>query len=318
LILETRALFEVSARERARSEALAIADEERRRVNAELEVRVAERTSELQQALGDIESFSYSVSHDLRAPLRTIDGFSQALFQDCYDQLGEEGQSALRRIRAASQWMSEIIDGLLQLSRVTRSEFSRVPVNLSELVRSVASDLQRSDSMRRVDIEIQDGIVAQADLPLMRVVVENLVGNAWKFTANREYTRIEFSASTEAERTTYAIRDNGAGFDMAYADKLFGPFQRLHRRDEFDGTGIGLATVQRIITRHGGTIWAKASVDQGATFYFTLDDGIVSEKGEGVDVNLSARRATTGDLAGRRRSGSRGADDPRAAAKQYH
>jgi signal transduction histidine kinase len=300
VILETRALIDESARDRARSEAHAISEEERRKVYEELEVRVAERTSELQQALGDIESFSYSVSHDLRAPLRTIDGFSQALIEDCYEQLGDEGQSALRRIRAASHRMSEIIDGLLRLSRVTRTEFSRMSVNLSELVRSVANDFQRSDPDRRVDISIQDGIVAQADLPLMRVVVDNLVGNAWKFTANREYARIEFTAASDAGRTIYAIRDNGAGFDMAYSDKLFGPFQRLHRRDEFDGTGIGLATVQRIISRHGGTIWAEAGVDRGATFYFTLGDGIGSEKGEAVDDNIGTRRAPTSDSADRR------------------
>jgi signal transduction histidine kinase len=285
VVLQNRELVEAAARERARAEALAILEQDRRRLNAELEARVLELTAALQRALDDLESFSYSVSHDLRAPLRTIDGFCQTLVEDSFDQLAPDGQDALRRIRAASQRMSEIIDGLLRLSRVTRSELRPQLLSLSDVARGVIAELQHLEPSRDVVIDIEDDVVAMADLPLIRVVLENLLGNAWKFTSRTAAPKIDFGVTRRGDEVAYVVRDNGAGFDMAYANKLFVPFQRLHRRDEYDGTGIGLATVQRIVERHGGRIWAEAELDRGASIYFTLDGqsqndaGVISRGG---------------------------------------
>jgi signal transduction histidine kinase len=296
VVLESRALIEETARERARAESLALAEAERRRINAELEARVAQRTAELQQALHELEAFSYSVSHDLRAPLRTIDGFVQAFLEDYGGQLDEVGQDYLNRTRAASQRMSQLIDGLLRLSRVTRSEMVRERVNLSSLARGIVTDLERAQPERHVEFTIQDGLIVEGDEQLLRVALENLLGNAWKFTSKHPSPRIEFSAVEWDGETVYQVRDNGAGFDPAYSDKLFGPFQRLHGRDEFEGTGIGLATVQRIVRRHGGRIWGESTVDQGATFSFTLAPGPVSLAG-GTGGDVGGRRVEqTGDL----------------------
>ncbi len=270
VILENRTLIAETAGALARVEALAAQEEERRRLNAELELRVVERTSELERALGDLESFSYSVSHDLRAPLRTIDGFSQALLEDCFDELSSEGQDWLQRIRSASRRMGDLIDGLLRLSRVSRSEFHSETVDLSALAQSIAVDLHRTDADRSVDFVIEEGLIVEGDQQLLRIGLDNLLANAWKFTSTRDRARIELSATVDDGHTVYCVRDNGVGFDMAYVDKLFGPFQRLHRRDEFDGMGIGLATVQRIIRRHAGRIWATSTVDEGASFCFTI------------------------------------------------
>ncbi|HWP23599.1 MAG TPA: cache domain-containing protein [Candidatus Binatia bacterium] len=218
----------------------------------------------------ELESFSYSVSHDLRAPLRSIDGFSQALVEDYANQLDGEAKNYLDRICVATRRMAQLIDDLLNLSRVTRSPLKVEPVDLSALVRAIAAELQAREPARRVEMAIGDGIAATGDRRLLRVALENLVGNAWKFTAKRDGAKIEFGIADNGTSRAYFVRDNGAGFDMAYSNKLFGAFQRLHSAAEFDGTGIGLATVQRIIHRHNGQVWAEGKVDQGATFYFTL------------------------------------------------
>jgi light-regulated signal transduction histidine kinase (bacteriophytochrome) len=221
----------------------------------------------------ELEAFSYSVAHDLRAPLRGVDGFSQALLEDYADRLDDEGLRYLRHLRESAQQMGRLIEDLLALSRVTRAELVREPVDLSDLARSVTMQLQKRQPDRRVEFAIDAGIVAEGDARLLRVALENLLGNAWKFTAKRAAPRIEFGAAVADEGGGYFIRDNGAGFDMAYASKLFGAFQRLHSVDEFEGSGIGLATVQRIINRHDGRLWAIGEVDRGATFFFTLGDG---------------------------------------------
>ncbi len=206
----------------------------------------------------------------MRAPLRSIDGFSQALLEVYTNKLDEQGQDYLRRVRAASQRMGQLIDDLLALSRVTRSEMRREEVDLSALAQVVAAELQHSQPERQVEFVIAPGVVVNGDAGLLRVVLENLLGNAWKFTGKKAQARIEFGVSEHNGKPTYFIRDNGAGFNLAYADRLFGAFQRLHSGEEFSGTGVGLATVQRIIHRHGGKVWAQGEVEQGATFHFTL------------------------------------------------
>ncbi len=225
----------------------------------------------------ELEAFSYSVSHDLRAPLRSIDGFSQALLEDCHDLLDTTGQDYLRRIRAATQRMGHLIDDLLDVSRVTRSDMELQSVDLSLLARAICTELQQSQPERQVEFAIQKGLLADGDTPLLRVLLVNLLNNAWKFTSKHTQARIEFGViSGERDVPIYFVRDDGAGFDMSYVDKLFGPFQRLHGMHEFPGNGIGLATVQRIVHRHGGRVWAQGAVERGATFYFTL----VAEDGE--------------------------------------
>jgi PAS domain S-box-containing protein len=241
-----------------------------RMLNAELDKRVRERTAELEQANMELEAFAYSVSHDLRAPLRSIDGFSQALLEDCADQLDTGGQDSLRRIRAAAQRMAQLIDDLLKLSRLTRADLHVTQVDLSELAASVSQELRASEPRRQSTIRIADGLVASGDPVLLRTVLENLLGNAWKFSAPKPATLIEVGSASIAGETAYYVRDNGVGFNLAYADKLFGPFQRLHSQSEFPGTGIGLASVRRIVRRHGGRIWAEAQPGQGATLWFSL------------------------------------------------
>jgi light-regulated signal transduction histidine kinase (bacteriophytochrome) len=220
----------------------------------------------------ELESFSYSVAHDLRAPLRSVDGFSQALLEDYDDKLDEEGRQYLRYVRESAQQMTQLIEDLLNLSRLTRSELKREPVDLSALARDVFAKLARREPGRVVAVSIQDGMAAEGDERLLGIVLENLLGNAWKFTGKRADATIAVGAETRDGMITYAVRDNGAGFDMAYAAKLFGVFQRLHGTHEFEGTGVGLATVQRIVRRHGGAISAEGAVDQGATFRFNLGE----------------------------------------------
>jgi hypothetical protein len=226
----------------------------------------------LEAANKELEAFSYSVSHDLRAPLRSIDGFSQALLEDCVDQLDEEGKDNLQRVRAATQRMGELIDDMLNLSRVARKEIRVETVDLSAMAQTIAAELRRSQPERQVELVIAEGMVADGDSGLLKAALENLLGNAWKFTGKRSEAKIEFGITRQDGISAYFVRDNGAGFDPAYADKLFGAFQRLHDAHEFIGTGIGLATVQRIIHRHGGQVWAESEVGKGATFYFTLSD----------------------------------------------
>jgi PAS domain S-box-containing protein len=246
----------------------------------ELNVRLEARAVQLEVANKELESFSYSVSHDLRAPLRGIDGFSQALLEDYGDRFDDTGRDYLQRVRRGAQHMAELIEALLGLSRMTRAELRREPVDLSAAARTIADELRARTAGRTVEFVIAPTPAATGDPQLLRTLLTNLLDNAWKFTANCSQTRIEFGALKSAEAAAssspatagpiYFVRDNGAGFDMAYADKLFGAFQRLHGQAEYPGTGIGLATVQRIVRRHGGRIWAEAAVDQGATFYFTL------------------------------------------------
>jgi len=226
--------------------------------------------AQLEAANQELEAFSYSVSHDLRAPLRSLDGFSQALLEDYADRLDDTGRDFLQRVRAGSQRMAGLIDDLLGLSSVTRSELQMDEVNLSVLAAAAGVDLQKSDPERHVTFAIAPDLVARADVGLMRIVLQNLLGNAWKFTGKRPGAHVEFGVTAHDGRRAYFVRDDGAGFDMAYADKLFGAFQRLHGTTEFPGSGIGLATVQRIIRRHGGQVWAEGAPDRGATFYFTL------------------------------------------------
>lgn len=237
-----------------------------------LEDQVQIRTAALQAVNKELEAFSYSVSHDLRAPLRAVDGFARMLQEDCGPTLPDEGKDYLNRIIAAATRMSQLTDGLLSLARVSRNELHRKPVDLSAMVGGLFDELQATFPERRVNITIEPELTANADQEMMLAVLQNLVSNAWKFTAKRELAHIEFGRTRTAHGTGFYLRDDGAGFDMAYAGKLFGAFQRLHGKEEFQGTGIGLATVQRIIHRHGGEIWAEASVDNGATFYFTLPD----------------------------------------------
>jgi PAS domain S-box-containing protein len=247
------------------------ADEQIRALNADLEQRVIARTAELEAANEELKAFSRSVAHDLRSPLRSMDGFSQALLEDYADKLDEQGKDYLQRVRGAAQRMGHLLDDLLALSRVTRVEMRRGPVDLSALARTTAEEFRKQDPGRRAQFVIADGLVANGDPELLQVVLENLLGNAWKFTATHPEAKVEFGASPhQAGEPVYFVRDDGVGFDMAYADKLFGPFQRLHGTDEFPGSGIGLASVQRIIHRHGGRVWAEGAVEQGATFYFTL------------------------------------------------
>jgi two-component system sensor histidine kinase/response regulator len=218
----------------------------------------------------ELESFSYSVSHDLRAPLRSIDGFSQALLEEYADKLDQGGVEHLRRVRAATQRMGELIDDMLNLSRVTRSEMRFESVDLSMIAQTIAEELQRSQPERRAEFIITQGMVVDGDKGLLKVALENLLGNAWKFSGKRSEARITFGITENEKGRLYYVRDNGSGFDMAYADRLFGAFQRLHSANEFPGTGVGLATVQRVVHRHGGQIWADSEVGKGAVFYFTL------------------------------------------------
>jgi PAS domain S-box-containing protein len=247
-------------------------DERARQLDTALE-RLQGRTAQLEATNKELESFSYSVSHDMQAPLGSIDGFSRILLKDCADKLDDNGRHNLQRVLAATQRMGLLIDDLLQLSRVTRSEFHLTRVDLSAMARTMASELLESEPGRQVEFIIQPVVTApQADGHLLRIVIENLLRNSWKFTSKHRAAKIEFGASERDDALVYYVRDNGVGFDMVYAHKLFGAFQRLHSVGDFPGTGIGLTIVQRIVHRHGGRVWAEGELDKGATFYFTLLD----------------------------------------------
>jgi signal transduction histidine kinase len=245
---------------------------ERTREIQALNDRLRRRSAELESANEELESFAYSVSHDLKAPLRSIAGYSSLLAEGYGEKLGEEGQQYLERMIGSSRRMAELIDALLSLARLTRPEVRRQSLDLTEIARTIVEEWRVREPNRRVRAEIAEGIRAEADPQLVRALLENLIANAWKFTRQREEGRIEIGTVAKDGRRAFFVRDNGAGFDMAYADKLFRLFQRLHRADEFDGMGIGLATVQRIVRRHGGQVWAEGAVGRGATFYFTLGE----------------------------------------------
>ena len=246
------------------------AEDEVHRLNAELEQRVRHRTTELEASTRELDAFAYSVSHDLRAPLRALCGFSQVLVEDYGDVLDETGQQYLARIQAATVRMGQLIDDLLNLSRATRVELRREPVDLRLLADELIAELRAADPDRHVEVTVADPLVGTGDPQLLRLVLQNLIGNAWKFTGNRPEARIELGSTERDGVPGIFVRDNGAGFDRRYAEKLFAPFQRLHTTTEFTGSGIGLAIVSRIVRRHGGQVWAEGEPDRGATFSFTL------------------------------------------------
>jgi len=235
--------------------------------------RLVEAVTALEAANEELAAFSYSVAHDLRAPLRGVQGFSQAVLEDYAAAVDPKGQDYLRRIAAGALRMSELIDDLLTLSRIARTALLRGPVDLTAIARAVTSELERQSPDRVVTTTVADGLTATGDARLLRNALENLIGNAWKFSANTAQPRVEVGSTTADGAVAFFVRDNGAGFDDAHASRLFAPFQRLHSEKEFAGTGIGLATVQRIMRRHGGRVWAEGVVDRGATIYFTLPDG---------------------------------------------
>ena len=261
---------------RQANETLQTQTEELMSANDELQAReemLLERSHDLEFAYREIQSFSYSVSHDLRAPLRSIEGFSQALLEDYSAELNETGKNYLHRVCAASKKMGTLIDAMLSLSRLTGSELVMTRVDLSAIAAETSDDLGKTEPQRLVEWVIAENIIALADAAMIRAVLDNLLRNSWKFTAKHGKARIEFGVRRSDRETVYFVRDDGAGFDMAYADKLFTAFQRLHDAGDFPGIGIGLATVQRIIHRHGGRIWAEGEVEKGATFSFTLRKG---------------------------------------------
>jgi len=253
------------------------ANDDIRRLNLDLEAQVRERTALLEAANKDLESFAYSVSHDLRTPLRTIEGFAALLTHDHGSELSPAAQVQLDRIRSASQHMAQLIDDMLMLSRASRSEMRREPVDVTRLARDLAAELRAARPERDASITVEPGLIANADPQLMRIVMTNLLGNSWKYTGRRDKAVIEVVSEIYEGEDVFVVRDNGCGFDMRFVGKLFQPFQRLHAAEEFEGTGVGLATVARIVRRHGGKVWAEGAPDRGATFRFTVgESGVVN------------------------------------------
>lgn len=250
--------------------ALSERESEIRRMNSELERRVAQRTEQLEATNRELESFAYAVSHDLRAPLRSMSGFSQLLQESPSTTLDEKSRHYLQRINDASRRMSALIEDLLSLSRISRSELTPRPIDFSQLIADVATTIRERYPQHAVELEVQPGMVAHGDPRLLKLAMENLLDNAWKYTAHTPQAKVIVASQQETDGRVFFVRDNGVGFDMAYSSKLFGPFQRLHSDAEYPGTGIGLVTVQRILARHGGRVWADAQLNRGATFYFTI------------------------------------------------
>ena len=246
------------------------AENEIRYLNADLERRVEVRTAALEAVNQELESFDYSVSHDLKAPIRHIEGFSNLVLEEYGDKLDDHGRNCLKRIHGAALRMDQLVNDLLALSMISKSEIVRNKIDLSALARTVMAELEETQPGRKIECVVEPGLTANADRGLLRIVLANLFGNARKFTSKLDRAKIEFGCHAAAHGPAFFVRDNGAGFDAAYADRLFAPFQRLHTESEFAGTGIGLATVRRIITRHGGRVWADGVVDQGVTIHFTL------------------------------------------------
>jgi signal transduction histidine kinase len=244
------------------------ANSELRRQNAELVLAQDKADS----AMAELEAFSYSVSHDLRAPLRRMDGFSELLTEDCAELLSDEGKRYVNSIRESAQHMSRLIDDLLRLAQVTRAELYEQDLDFAAMAHAIEGRMRQPEPDRSVELSVKGDLRAFGDRRLLAVALENLLSNAWKFSSKRQHAQIELGAAIDRGKKVYYVKDNGAGFDMQHADKLFGPFQRLHSSRDFEGTGIGLATVRRVIRRHGGRVWAESNVDRGATFYFTLHD----------------------------------------------
>lgn len=272
-----REIREISESYIALMDTLRLRDEELRELNQDLEERIRRRTQALEAANKELEAFSYSVSHDLRAPLRAVDGFGKALLEDFGPSLDPMAQTYLQRMREGAGRMGELIDNLLKLSRVTRYDMQIQRINMSELADAVAAQIREQYPDRPVELRISPDMWVEADPNLLRIALDNLFSNAWKYTSRTSHPRVEFERIKLGNEAVYVLRDNGAGFDMRFADKLFGAFQRLHGR-EFEGTGVGLAIVQRVLLRHGGRIWAEAELDKGASFYFTLPNS-------GRDIN---------------------------------
>lgn len=257
------------------------AEQQVKQLNADLERKI----QDLKASNEELQKFSYSVSHDLRAPLRSIDGFSQALLESYEQELDETGKHYLQRVRRSSQKMGYLIDDILKLSRISRAELNITEIDLSQITRSIFEDLKRDHPERKTELYCEDGLILKADHGMMENVMQNLLDNAWKFSANNDITRIEVGSETQEGRTVYYVNDNGAGFDETYYDKLFAPFQRLHSTTEYEGTGIGLANIQRIIRRHNGEIWAQSKPGKGTTFYFYLNVEIGEENEANPKIN---------------------------------
>ncbi|MCI0530618.1 MAG: response regulator [candidate division Zixibacteria bacterium] len=255
-----------------KNKALEQAENEIAKAYDDLEQKVIERTAQLKEANAELESFSHSVAHDLRAPLRIISAYSRIVTEECGAELSPKAAEALGKITKSATRMNDLIDALLQLSRLRRYQLNTRPVNLSALANNILQEMQQTEPGRSVEIAIEPELVAQGDEPLLRSVLENLLGNAWKFTGKQERGKITFGSQPDQNVKVYFVRDNGAGFEMSYAEKLFRAFERLHSQSDFPGTGVGLATVQRIIHMHGGRIWADSEAGKGATFYFTLQE----------------------------------------------